>query len=461
MTSVVSFGYATLCCRSTYRWANPLYNEQGKQFSGRAHLGDGGRVGNRFDCEHVGKRLDFHCGIGFLNFRMLVGFRRNECRWLGLLAALAMAVTTMAQGRFVINGKLKVEGGGLEGCRMVVYKDGVKHRTISTDLNRFSLELELASNYVLSFEKEGFVTKKLSFNTQVPAAVTQGSFTPFQFVVSLFRQYDGMNTVVFNQPVGMIRYDEKLADFDYDTDYTKSIQSALDAAQAAVEVKQQEEAKAVADAAKQKEQEEKEKAKADARAAKESEARAKEEAKAKAKQDAEVKKAEQEKLAQAPPPPKPPSPPPASKPKPAPSTPTPTPAPNPAPVVAKVVPRPSVPKPAPKAVAARITPPMEGGDLRKEQGPRSGQEASPVQAAKVREATEPKPKFEATAMYRTRKQDVIVEPNQVITVVRMQENDVVTEYRKVIRKYSGTFYFKDGRSCSQRTYESEALAENK
>ena len=62
---------------------------------------------------------------------------------------------------------------------------------------------------------------------------------------------------------------------------------------------------------------------------------------------------------------------------------------------------------------------------------------------------------------RVRHQEVIVESNQVITVVRMQVNDEVTEYRKVFRKYSGTFYFKDGRSCSRLTYESEALADVK
>ncbi|MBK6410082.1 MAG: hypothetical protein IPF78_10330 [Flavobacteriales bacterium] len=60
----------------------------------------------------------------------------------------------------------------------------------------------MSKNYVLSFEKPGFVTKKLSFNTNAPASASPIGFTPFDFVVSLFKQYDGMNTVVFNQPVG-------------------------------------------------------------------------------------------------------------------------------------------------------------------------------------------------------------------------------------------------------------------
>ena len=50
-----------------------------------------------------------------------------------------------------------------------------------------------------------------------------------------------MNIVVFNQPVGIIRYEAALDDFDYDTDYTKSIQSQLDEALARTEEKEKEE----------------------------------------------------------------------------------------------------------------------------------------------------------------------------------------------------------------------------
>lgn len=81
----------------------------------------------------------------------------------------------------------------------------------------------------MSFEKDGFVAKKISFNTKAPAEAVPNGFTPFDFAVSLFKQYDDINLVVFNQPVGIIHYDSKLGDFDYDTDYTKSIQSQLEA----------------------------------------------------------------------------------------------------------------------------------------------------------------------------------------------------------------------------------------
>ncbi|HMN05994.1 MAG TPA: hypothetical protein PKD45_09720 [Flavobacteriales bacterium] len=343
---------------------------------------------------------------------------------------------SMAQGKFTINGRLKVEGGSLDGCRLVVFKDGQKHRTLNADLNRFSLELELNKSYILSFEKDGFVTKRLSFDTKVPSSASQSAFTPFDFVVSLFKQYDGVNTVVFNQPVGMIRYDATAGDFDYDTDYTKSIQSALAAAQAEVDRKQKEEARSEAEAAKLKDQEAKAQAKADAKAAKDAAAQAKAQAK-------------QELAQQAPKPVAPPEP--APKPAPAPVLPQPKPSSPPA------APKVQAPKPA---VAAVVPKPSEGADPRRGSAPQYGYEPSRVQPALARTGEEPRPKFEPAVVPVIREQDVIVQPNEVVTIVRVQRGDEVTEYRRVARKYSGTFYFKDGASCSQLTYEQEALAEN-
>lgn len=365
-----------------------------------------------------------------------------------VLALLAFSCVSLAQGKFAINGRLKVEGAGLDGCRMVVLKDGQKHRTITSDLNRFSLELELNSSYILSFEKDGFVTKKLSFDTKVPSGAAPTGFTPFDFVVSLFKQYDGVNTVVFNQPVGIIRYDQNLGDFDYDTDYTKSIQSALEAAQAAVDQKQKEESRQQAEEQKRKEQEAKAQAKQQAKLAKEETAQAK----ARQKQEA----AQQQAAAL---PPGPPAPPPA---------PTPDPPKPAAPKNEQTASAPRVPAAKPavvKSAAPGMNPttlamPHMGNDTRPPSAPRTGLDANNAQAAVPRTASEPRPKFDQPPVHVVRHKDVIVQPDQVITIVRVEREGMMNEYRRVSRKYSGVFYFKDGASCSQLTYEQEALAEN-
>ncbi|HRO38452.1 MAG TPA: hypothetical protein PLV70_02810 [Flavobacteriales bacterium] len=335
-----------------------------------------------------------------------------------VLTAMFMASMAMGQGKFTINGRLRVDGGGLDGCRMVVLKNGEKHRTVSTGLNRFSMELDLDASYVLSFEKQGFVTKRLSFNTQVPATASREGFSAFDFVVSLFKQYDGVNTVVFNQPVGMIRYDEVVGDFDYDTDYTKSIQSALDAAQQEVERKQREESRLAEAQAKQKQAEAREQAKAASQAAKAAAAQER----AQPKRSVEVEK--------------------------------PTP---PEPQVVRKAPPERVAKPR---EAASLPHASEQVEVRRGSTSHMMEEPSRVQPARMNSMEEPRPKFDPVPVGVVRHHDLIIQPNEVVTVISVEQGESVTEYRRVARKFGGVFYFKNGQSCSQFTYENEALAEN-
>lgn len=415
----------------------------------------------------------------------------NTLRACAIAGALVFssAAGVLAQGGFQINGRLKVDDGGLDGARVIVYKNGEKQRSISSGLSKFSLDLDLNADYILEFQKEGSVTKKLSFDTHAPAEAIANGFTPFEFAVNLFKQYDDVSTVVFNQPVGMIRYDKNADDFDYDTDYTKSIQTALEKTMKEVAAKQEEEKNKGADEARRAEEEAKAKAKADAEKAKQEAEAARQKAKAekeaalaaerdkqmkeaevkkheaaakKAEQDrlaeeakaqAAARKAEQERLAaeakkkeEAKPKPKAPPrsdpPPPAAKAKPVKA-----PKPPPAPVVAKV--------------NGTIREPKSGNDPRRPVTANAAEEPSRVKVASPNEVVESKPEEQRKAEEVTRNEELIVEPNQVIVRIELANGTERTEYRKVVHKYGPTFYFKDGQSISKLIYESEALADNK
>ncbi len=384
----------------------------------------------------------------------------SRTTWIRSLLCLAILVPAMlsAQGRFTVNGRLKIEGGDLSSSRMVVYKNGVKERTLSTGLNKFSLDLELNANYIVSFEKDGYVAKKVSFNTNAPAEAIASGFTPFDFAVSLFKQYDDINIVVFNQPVGIIRYDDKTGDFDYDTDYTKSIQSQLQQVLTQVEQKQKEEsvnekeraaqeaaaakakAKEEADAAKQAAA----KAKADAEAQREAEALAKvEEKKAEEQKKAEEKK-RQEQLAT--------SPPPAVKEK------------DPESVVAeqrKPEPKvePVVKKPEPQVVNAIGSKAVTNEDGRRSVDPIVQEEENRVAMAKVvvKEESPVRPAVVELEVFR--KEELVVEPSRVTTVVTITTGERFDEYRKVTHKWGGLYYFKNGAACSKEVFDSEARDE--
>lgn len=404
--------------------------------------------------------------------------------WRSILVVLVglAPMLVAAQGKFTVNGRMKIEGGDLSNTRAVVYKNGVKERTISANLSKLSLDLDIGNNYVISFEKDGYVAKKISFNTNAPAEAAANGFTPFDFAVSLFKQYDDVNIVVFNQPVGMIRYDDKTGDFDYDTDYTKSIQSQVQQALAQVEQKQKEEAQAAKNGDQRAAEEAKAKAKADAEAQKQAAAKAKaeaeaqkqaeakakadaetakQEADAKAKANAEADKREADKAkaetakreaelkakAEAE----------AAK-KPAPVAPKPQPevravkpAPPPAPVP-QPKPERKVVAPAPQynAVASKV---VAGADVRRTATPVVREETSRVERAKPNVNEDTKPVLEQPELEVSMDQQTVVEPTRVITTVTVKVGEEVDEYRKVTHKWGGQFFFKNGETCTAEIYQ--------
>ena len=84
-----------------------------------------------------------------------------------------------------------------------------------------------------------------------------------------------------------------------------------------------------------------------------------------------------------------------------------------------------------------------------------GFEASPVRLAEAEEGFENRENEVEVELPLTRKEDIIVEKTKVITKVRYTRGEEVTEYMKVYHKWGGSFYFKNGKSCSQQVFELE------
>jgi hypothetical protein len=58
-----------------------------------------------------------------------------------------------------------------------------------------------------------------------------------------------------------------------------------------------------------------------------------------------------------------------------------------------------------------------------------------------------------------RDEELIVEPSRVTTVVTLSTGDRKDEYRKVVHKWGGLYYFKNGNTCTQEVYDREARDE--
>ena len=123
--------------------------------------------------------------------------------------------------------RFKIERGDFSGTRidMVNKTDG----TTNSKGGKSDMKLVLKPNcdYILEFNKPGYITKKISFSTKIPAGRLKQGMDDFPFKIHLFPQVDDVNIVVFNQPVGIIYYDRLIDDLNFDTDYTKQIRSAI------------------------------------------------------------------------------------------------------------------------------------------------------------------------------------------------------------------------------------------
>lgn len=108
-------------------------------------------------------------------------------------------------------------------------------------MKNMKVKLDYNSDYRLDFTKPGYITKSIHINTTVAEERRKMGFDPYKIGVRLFKQYEGVNIVVYNQPVAFIRYLAEMDEIGYDTDYTKSILSELKATEEILEQKAKQE----------------------------------------------------------------------------------------------------------------------------------------------------------------------------------------------------------------------------
>ncbi len=188
------------------------------------------------------KRINWFNGIKLQMFRkQSTGLLK---RFLPLLTFFMYYCTfsySQANKYYTVNAKFKMEGSfDYKDAYMVLSRNGKAIETLPGQ-SSYKIDLEYGGDYVLSFSKPGYITKKININTVVDdeERISQG-FESYPFTVILIKQYDDVNIVVFNQPVAKINYSKKFDDFDYDTDYTKSIQSAIKKAEDELKEKEKE-----------------------------------------------------------------------------------------------------------------------------------------------------------------------------------------------------------------------------
>ena len=277
-----------------------------------------------------------------------------------------------------------------------------------------NMRLEYNADYQLDFTKPGYITKSIHVNTTVPEERRKYGFDSYKIGVRLFKQYEGVNIVIYNQPVASIKYLPELDEIGYDTDYTRSILSLLTQTEEILEQKAKDEVL---------EQKAKEKEKKLNKPA--------------PTEIAVVPQAPpQEKKVEIVEPPKP------------------------TPPIVKLTEVDSFQQmvnalpvnggddPNPKSNPAVGGDPTVGIDVQtgtEKMQPGKGEDGNDLWKVEksVSTGVEPKPIILLTPDTISRSIERIVEPNRVITLLRVKEGDQVKEYRSVTYSWGGQYYFMD------------------
>lgn len=159
-------------------------------------------------------------------------YGRSRWTWLRLFTVVILAVGLLAPARSGANslrldGRLIVKGMSMEGARVIVVSHDKAPEVLSANLSNFTLTLELEKEYLLSFERPGCMSKQLQFNTKVPEGADIKTYN-FPFQVTLEAALPG-GEMEYAGPVGYIKYDGRLNDFGYSTDYRIQKDAVLNA----------------------------------------------------------------------------------------------------------------------------------------------------------------------------------------------------------------------------------------
>lgn len=130
----------------------------------------------------------------------------------------------------IINGIMVIDNATPEGSKIIISKNGnkVDEQTLNKK-GRFDLKLAFDSDYKLTFEKAGFVTKMISVNTEVPEEILESNpdFPPIKLTITLYPYVDEVDLSIFEQPIAILAYNQEIDDFKFDEEYSAKIKNRI------------------------------------------------------------------------------------------------------------------------------------------------------------------------------------------------------------------------------------------
>ncbi len=126
-----------------------------------------------------------------------------------------------------IRGISELEMEPLGRATVNLYEGSVKIKTIQTGSDgSFTFRLDINKQYTIEIEKDGLISKRISFNTQMPDE-EKGTWMN-EFSIGLIKPCSGMDYSVLKQPVDQVKFDAKKREFVSDKDYASSMRSRME-----------------------------------------------------------------------------------------------------------------------------------------------------------------------------------------------------------------------------------------
>ncbi len=125
-----------------------------------------------------------------------------------------------------LSGSIKEEKKGIAEASIIVYVDNSEFKSVATDKKgKFKIQLPLDRKYLIKFSKDGYVSKIITINTNLPP--DEKAVYIFPLTVDLFKEIVNLDVSILKEPIAKINYNSFNKQFDYDYNYTAKINQDL------------------------------------------------------------------------------------------------------------------------------------------------------------------------------------------------------------------------------------------
>lgn len=108
-----------------------------------------------------------------------------------------------------------------------LYEGSVKVKSVQTGSDgSFSFRLDMNKQYTIEVEKNGLISKRISFSTTIPDE--EKGIWMNEFSIGLVKKCDGVDYTVLNEPVDKVSFDAKRREFVSDKDYVTKLRPRIE-----------------------------------------------------------------------------------------------------------------------------------------------------------------------------------------------------------------------------------------